>query len=137
MIKKKELQKLSESKMESLKEFHKNGHYDLVIAQSWIVVDAALKALVCKNMKKDEYPDYTKYKTNDAEKLIDIANFRNNLEKEKNNSLEFFISWSLLGRWSSEFMYKMIGISEKQSEDYIKALDDKNGGVYTWIKKHW
>lgn len=83
MIRKKQLQKLSETKLDSLKEFNKNGYYDMVIAQHWIVVDSALKAFICKRLKKDIYPDYIRYKTSDIEKLINIANLRENMEKRK------------------------------------------------------
>lgn len=58
-------------------------------------------------------------------------------KKEKSSNLDFFISWSLLSRWSSEFTYEVIGSSEKKAEAYITALDDEVEGVYTWIKKYW
>lgn len=139
MIKKKELQKLSNGKLEEIKELHNARFYDSVVAQSGLVVEFGLKASICKNIKKDIYPDNNrKYRVHEPEKLIDLANLRADLEKEKLDNLEFFVSWSLLSKWSINFRYKPIGTSnETESKQYITALDDSEGGVYPWIKKHW
>lgn len=139
MLKKKELQKLSNRKLEELKKLYYARFYDSVVSQSGLVVEYALKASICKKIKKDVYPECEKrYRVHESEKLIDLANLRGELEKEKTNNLEFFVSWSLLSKWSINFRYKPVGSSnEKESKDYIDALDNPKGGVHPWISKHW
>ncbi|AJA49522.1 HEPN domain-containing protein [Clostridium pasteurianum DSM 525 = ATCC 6013] len=138
MVKKKELQKLSDRKLEELKKLYDARFYDSVVEQSGLVVEYGLKASICKNIKKDMYPEYGRYKIHEPEKLIDLANLRNDLELEKSNNIDFFVSWSLLSKWSVNFRYRPIGSSdEKESKEYIKALDDQIGGVHPWIRKHW
>lgn len=56
--------------------------------------------------------------------------------KAANRGLER--NWSLVTPWSEEFRYNAVGTSLKTKvEEMIKALDDPNDGVFTWIKKYW
>lgn len=139
MVKKKELQKLSDRKLEEIKKLHYAKFYESVVQQSGLVVEYGLKATICKNIKDNIYPEsIKKYRTHEPEKLIDLANLRNDLETEKLNNIDFFVSWSLLSKWSISFRYKPIGSSsEKESKEYIKALDNQDGGVHPWIREHW
>jgi len=139
MVKKKELQKLSNQRLISIKDLHEKRHYDFVVSESGLVVEFALKAAICKSIKKDVYPEFErKYRIHEPQGLVDLAKLRAELDNEKVNNLEFFISWSLLSKWSISFRYMPIGSnSETVSKQYITALDGVNGGVHTWITKHW
>lgn len=138
-MKRNELKRKAESRLKAIKGSYKEGLYDEVVADSGLVVEFALKASVCKAIKSDIYPEgIRKYRTHDAETLIDLSKLRKELEEEKINNLDFFISWSLLSKWSINFRYKPPGSYDiNTSKDYISALDGEKGGVYTWIKTKW
>lgn len=139
MVRRKELQKLSINKLDELKKLYNDKFYDSVVAQSGLVIEYGLKASICKNIKKEIYPESDKrYRVHEPEKLIELASLRKDLENEKSSNLDFFVSWSLLSKWSVNFRYKPIGSSsENESKEYIKALDDSKGGVHPWIVRHW
>lgn len=139
MVRKKELQGISKERLSSIKDLHEKGHYDLVVSESGLVVEMALKAAICKAIKEDKYPETErKYRIHEPERLVDLARLRTELDNEKVDNLEFFISWSLLSKWSISFRYMPIGSSSKTvSKQYITALDDVKGGVHPWIMKHW
>lgn len=134
-----ELKRKAESRLRAIKVAHGEKLYDEVVADSGLVVEFALKSSVCKAIKKDIYPEgIRKYRTHDAETLVDLSRLRRELEIEKTNNLDFFINWSLLSKWSINFRYKPPGSYDaNRSKDYINALDGEKGGVYTWIKTKW
>lgn len=138
-MKKNELKKKSESRLKAIKSSYKEGLYDEVVADSGLVIEFALKAAVCKAIKKDIYPEeIRRYRTHDPEALIDLSKLRSDLENEKVNNLDFFINWSLLSKWSINFRYMPPGTHDvNTSNEYINAIEKENGGVYPWIKKRW
>lgn len=89
-----ELKKKAESRLRAIKVAHEEKLYDEVVADSGLLVEFALKSSVCKDIKKDIYPEgIRKYITHDAETLVDLSRLRRELEIEKTNNLDFFINW--------------------------------------------
>lgn len=136
---KKDLKLKSAHKLRVIKSNYNSGFYDDVVSDSGFVIEFALKAAVCKKIKSDRYPDDNmKYRTHNPDKLINLADLRKKLEYEKNSNLDFFISWSLLSKWSVDFRYDPPGkYDKKTANDYINAIESEKGGVYPWIKKNW
>ena len=138
-MKRNELKKMADNRLRVIKNSYKEGFYDEVVADSGLVIEFALKASVCKAIKKDKYPeDIRRYRTHDPETLIDLSKLRSDLENEKINNLDFSINWSLLSKWSINFRYMPPGTHDANSSiEYINAIEEEKGGVYQWIKKKW
>ena len=139
MLRKKDLQKKSATKLNLIKKLYEDCEYDEVVSNSGYVTEFALKAAVCKSISQDLYPESISiYRTHDIEDLIDLAYLRTKLQSEKMNSPEFFTAWSLLSKWSVNFRYKPVGAFDKEKAlAYINALESEKGGVYPRIKKNW
>lgn len=136
---KKDLKLKSANKLKVIKSNYISGFYDEVVSDSGYVIEFALKAAICKKLNSNTYPENIRdYKTHSPEKLINLANLREKLEKKKKSDLDFFISWSLLSKWSVEFRYYPPGkYDKKTANDYINAIESEKGGVYPWIKENW
>lgn len=131
-MKKKEWEKKSASRLNAVKTSFNNKLYDESVADSGLVVEFSLKAVICKFHKNKVYPEQiSNYRTHDCEKLIDLAKLREDLDKEKHDNIEFFVNWSLMSKWSINFRYEPPGkYNEKIAKDYINALESESGGVY-------
>ena len=97
-----------------------------------------MKARVCKILN-DDYPDSgpisKSFLTHNLDQLVKLAG----LQKAYDNAdVNFKTNWSIATKWTEVNRYKPIGTSSKRDvEEIINALEDKNDGVLTWIKKRW
>ena len=73
--------------------------------------------------------------THNLEQLIKLGGLQKTFD---NAGVDFKTNWSIATDWSEVNRYKPIGTSTKEAvENIITALEDKNDGVLTWIKKRW
>lgn len=134
-----ELQELAEQRLKSVKTLLEKEFYDFVCHDCGYVLEFGLKSAVCKNILSNIYPENdNRYKTHSLDKLVDLASLKIDLENEKRKSIDFFINWSLVSKWSVSFRYDPIGKNKKETaEEYIKAIENQKDGVFPWIKKNW
>lgn len=133
----KELESLARQRLKTLELQNRFGHYDIVRSDSGLVVEFALKAAVCKTSGLDFYPQTSRYKVHNLEKLISLANLTTELIQEKSKK-EFFDNWSLLSQWNVNFRYQTIGKDEqKVAKQYLDAVAKEGEGVFPWVKKFW
>ncbi|MGY3481466.1 MULTISPECIES: hypothetical protein [Staphylococcus] len=128
---------LAEDKNKELIELHKHGRFFKTVARdAGYVPEYALKAVVCK-YHFGVYPDHLKgYKTHKLDVLLKKANLTNEFKNEQRGNPKFKASWSSISNWTSELRYNT-EITKQHASRYMNALNNENGGVYKWIKKHW
>ena len=136
-----ELKEISTTRFREVRILYRNRMYDGAKYLSGYVVETALKARICKLINSD-YPetgDIAKsFLTHKFDTLVKLGGLQQKLDNELNANVNFKTNWSLATSWSESFRYRPIGTSSKTDvEDIINALQDKNDGVLTWIKKRW
>jgi hypothetical protein len=117
-----------------------SGFYGQVKADVGLVIEYALKAMICKTLNCSVYPfpPNRSYCTHDLNDLIQKAGLQNALQNQLTGNNDFFINWSLISAWSSEYKYLPVGCTSKaEAEEMINALEHPQNGVYIWIQKIW
>jgi HEPN domain-containing protein len=105
-------------------------------------VECALKACIAKNQGLYPFPprlrerELANYYTHNIETLIEVANLKIALDTDCASDPALQANRALVVAWSEQVRYETI-LSRKQAENLIKAIDDPQNGVLTWLKKHW
>lgn len=136
-----ELKEISLKRLKEVKALYDKGLYDGAKYLSGYVVETALKARICKILDSD-YPETGEisksYLTHKIDHLVKLGGLQKILDQALNSNLNFKLNWSLVTGWSEALRYKPIGSStQTHVQDLITALEDKQDGVLTWIKKRW
>ncbi len=133
-----QLQTISKTRLKEVKALYRNSLYDGAKYLSGYVIETALKARVCRILDSD-YPETgaisRSFLTHDLDQLIKLAGLQKAFD---NGSVNFKTNWSIVTNWSEVNRYIPIGTTLKANvEELLNALEDKNDGVLTWIKKRW
>jgi len=133
-----DLKELSEHKLKIIKCFFMQKEYDEVVQNSGYVIEFGLKSAICKHEDIDEYPCEQKYLIHNLTRLIKFANLQEKFDLKKTTSADFFANWSLITTWTPQFRYQPIGTSNKEhAKQVINAIDQKDEGVFPWVKSNW
>lgn len=136
-----ELKNISKTRFKEVKVLYRNRLYDGAKYLSGYVVETALKARVCRMLDSD-YPESGEisksFLTHKFDTLVKLGGLQRTLDNELNSNVNFKTNWSLATSWTEAFRYKPIGTSSQADvQDIINALQDKNDGILTWIKRRW
>jgi HEPN domain-containing protein len=141
MVKYEVLKQIAEIRLKEAKALHKAGLYDGAAYICGYVVETALKAKICKNLKIDDYPDDGKEKqifsSHDFDRLSLLAGLQSQLTLANKRKKDLVSSWSLLTSWKPERRYTIGKYTKKDVENLFKALEDSKSGFLVWIKKVW
>lgn len=142
MISKTDLKKIAEIRLEEAKALCDAGFYDGAVYLCGYVVEAALKAVVCKHLKMPNYLDTGDMKniflSHDFNRLLLLSGLQNQINLANKKNTQLFKNWSMVTGWSPDIRYSPVGSSdETYARSIIKALEEKGDGFLTWIKKKW
>lgn len=142
MVNKEKLKKIASSRLKEAKYLYKVGLYDGAVYLAGYVIEIALKVLICKNLKIDEYPDEGKNKdvfiSHDFDRLLIFSGLSKKINAKNRRNKKLFENWSVLTQWRPEGRYSPIGTYKKNNaKDFLKALEDKENGLFVYIKKIW
>jgi len=138
----KELQKIAITRLKEAKVLYDNGLYDGAVYMCGYVVEAALKARICKHLQMKQYLDTGDMKnvflSHDFDRLLFLSGLKNRINLANRRGTNLFKHWSTLTTWTPDMRYAVVGTYTKQyAEDVIKALEDTSDGFLVWIKKLW
>lgn len=110
-------------------------------------LELAFKARICDLLDSD-YPslgeEFKSFRTRRYLTLLKLAGLEKQLFQKQTQAPAFKTSWSILlgtspeDGWSENWRYRKLGtttISDAQS--FIKALEDSQSGILTWLKTIW
>jgi hypothetical protein len=142
MPKRVELKELAKTRLREAKALFKCELYDGSYYLAGYVVELSLKARICRVLGTENYPESGKlsqsFKTHKLDDLLLLAGLERKFEQAKIANPTLLTNWSLVTEWNEEFRYKPVGSSPRQrAQETIAALEDKNDGIFTWIKKYW
>ncbi|MCX6743518.1 MAG: HEPN domain-containing protein, partial [Candidatus Parcubacteria bacterium] len=135
-----DLKRIALSRLKESKVLFKAGFYDGSVYLGGYVLEVALKALICKHLRINQYPDEGRNKDlfscHDFDRLLLLSGLSKRINTNNKKNKELFRNWSTLTQWRSEGRYTAIGTYKKQYvNDFFKALEDKKYGLFTFIKK--
>jgi HEPN domain-containing protein len=142
MITHKNLKSIAFMRLKEAKVLYKNKLYDGAAYLCGYVVEAALKARICKNLNIKSYPDDGNLKTifssHDFDRLLLLSGLSEEISLSNKRNQQLFQNWSLLTAWRPERRYIPKGTHKKEDlKSMFKALEDRKSGFLTWIKKSW
>ena len=130
---------MAKTRLKEVKLLYEHGYFDGANYLSGYVIEAALKARICKILNQD-YPDNgalkSAYFIHDIDRLIILAGLQKDLDNRKPNGA-FNANWSLVTQWDQTYRYNVNVVNKQMVEDVLTALEDKTNGIFTWIKKKW
>jgi len=138
----KELQKIALIRLKEAKTLYDNELYDGAVYLCGYVVEAALKARICRHLQMKEYLDTGDMKSmflsHNFDRLLFLSGLKNRINLANRRRTNLFKHWSLLTNWTPDMRYASAGTYNQQyARDIIKALEDSNDGFLVWIKKLW
>lgn len=138
----KELHKIALTRLEEAKILYRRGFYDGSVYLCGYVVEAALKARICRHLQTREYLDTGDMKnifsSHDFDRLLLFSGLKNRINLANRRNTALFRNWSLLTNWKPDIRYVAIGTYDKHyAKSLLDALEDKNEGFLAWIKKLW
>lgn len=137
-----ELQKIADLRLKEAKTLCNNGFYDGAVYLCGYVVEASLKARICKHLQMKEYIDSGDMKnmflSHDFDRLLFLSGLKNRINLANRRGTNLFKHWSLLTSWTPDTRYAVAGTyTEQYAKDIIRALEHSTDGFLVWIKKLW
>ncbi|MCK5123576.1 MAG: HEPN domain-containing protein [Candidatus Pacebacteria bacterium] len=137
-----DLKKIAQMRLKEAKVLYKAGFYDGAIYLCGYVVETSLKAMICKNLKINEYPDDGKdksvFSSHDFDRLLLLSGLSKRINANNRRKRELFSNWSILTQWKPEGRYTPIGkYKQNDVKEFLKALEDKKDDFFVFIKKIW
>ncbi len=102
-------------------------------------VECAIKACICKQARRYDFPDKDFAKdvfSHDLEKLMGLAGLKRELEQQKTSSKDFGVKWALVANWNESTRYET-AVSKILARDFYAACTARQSGVLPWIRKRW
>lgn len=134
-----DFQRLSSIRRKEAKHLLDNQQFQGAYYLAGYSVECALKACICKQTKRHDFPDKQFAQdvfTHVLEKLVIYAGLKRELENESRNSQAFEINWSIVKDWKETKRYDLL-IGRSDAEDLYSACTSRPNGVLIWIKRHW
>jgi HEPN domain-containing protein len=137
-----ELKELAGTRLKEAKVLLDCGLYDGSRYLAGYVVELSLKARICRLLDIDKYPEEGEisrsFKIHNLDVLLRLAGLQHKFEQATSGNHSLLTNWSLVTEWKEDFRYDPVGSSKKeQAQEIIAALEDKNDGIFTWIKRYW
>lgn len=133
-----DLQKLSERKIESAQTLAEAKHWSNSYYLAGYSIEMALKAVISKQISEDTIPDKSlinKVYTHDFNVLLGLAG----LKAERDNAVTadslLGSNWAICSEWTPESRYHEK--SNAETHFLLVAITDAKHGVLPWIKKYW
>jgi HEPN domain-containing protein len=134
-----DLQQLAELRITEAKVLLDNGFYAGAYYLAGYAVECALKACIARLTQQDDFPDrrtVNRSYSHNLTELVDVAQLKTELDRDRQASLAFDIYWNAVKIWSEEARYDISMTETKANELYI-AITDPMDGVLIWLKKYW
>ena len=139
MLEYKDLKKIAYVRLREAKALNKAGFYDGAVYLAGYVLEIALKAVICKHLKVQDYPDKENiFSTHNFDRLLLLSGLSEEISAKNKRNKKLFFNWSIVTQWRPEGRYSPVGkYKEKDAKEFLKALDHRHDGVFTFIKRIW
>lgn len=115
------------------------GHFSGAYYLGGYIVEMALKACYCKNVKEGSFPPekkvYDNLYSHNLNKLLEASGAKLSYDQKITVSQKFALNWNVVKDWDAKSRYCVI--DESSAMDIISAVDDVDDGVFNWIQTLW
>jgi HEPN domain-containing protein len=128
----------AEAYSKSAKVLLREGQHSAAYYIAGLAVECALKAKICRSIKRGDWPEKTfvnDIHVHDLTKLIRHAQLDKEREVEEKRSGQFRLYWNIVKGWKVESRYQLW--SDAEARDMVEAVTRRGNGVLTWIRKRW
>lgn len=130
-----ELQDLAQLRLEEAHSLFDAGQYDGCVYLCGYVVELALKAVICRHLAVDPYPETAAFRIHRFDTLVLFAGLFTEAATLTGSAKA---KWQLLTTWDSIFRYKPRNTySQANAQDWLSALEDQGDGVFAWLQTRW
>lgn len=134
-----ELQQLAELRIKEARtlldsNFHSGAYY-----LAGYAIECALKACIAKRTRENDFPDrdfVNRSWTHDLEKLLHLAELKDQLEADKNSNTDLKTFWAIVVNWDEDKRYEIV-VTQDEARSLCEAISDPGSGVLQWLKKFW
>jgi hypothetical protein len=133
-----DFQLLSKERLQDAATLIQAGRFDGAYHLLGLGVECALKACICRNVRRFDFPDLDLAQKSYRHKFssfIEAAGLKNEFEAQLRTDAEFTANWLIVEGWSIESRYSIPGRSN--AETLGKAISDRQHGVMRWIMRNW
>jgi HEPN domain-containing protein len=135
----KDFQTISKRRKDEAKVLLDAGQYAGAYYLTGYAIECALKACIAKQVRQYDFPNKSLANeafSHDLEKLVRVAGFAPEFEKERKANPALKLNWAVVKDWSETSRYDL-SITEAQARDLFSACTTRKNGVLSWIKKRW
>jgi hypothetical protein len=105
-----------------------------------LAVECAVKACICKTMKRHEFPPHNKHSQkcfqHDLWELVDTAGLANDLAANCTADPDFDLNWAVVRTWKVDARYDD-KLDEVKARELLGAITAPQHGVLKWLRIHW
>lgn len=133
-----DLQKLAERKIESAAALAANKHWSNAYYLAGYSIEMALKAVISKQISADTIPEknlINKVYTHEINDLLGLAGLKIEHRDLVSKDSIFAANWAICSEWRPESRYQEK--SPAEAHYLLVAITHKKHGVLEWIKKYW
>ena len=134
----KQFQELAKVRLKEAEALLKLGMSDGAYYLAGYAVECALKACISKSTRRYEFPDDKRVRlsyTHDLAQLLKVAELDDDHEAQTRADPEFDKNWKRVTPWSEKSRYERV--ETESSKMILKAISDREHGVFPWIKQRW
>lgn len=138
MLAKADLEVLAATRLEDARLLVQAGRASSAYYLAGYAVELALKACIAKIFQPDAIPDKAfvlEIYTHSLEKLLGTAGLRAQFDADSKTDPQLGTNWGIAREWTEASRYSLWDSTAAQS--LIDAIEDRDHGVFQWVKKHW
>lgn len=133
-----EFQTLARVRLQDARVLSQAGRFDGAYYLFGLAIECALKACICRNIRRYDFPDRDlAHKSNQHElsALVKVAGLGATLDAQLKADAAFTANWLIAEGWSIQSRYSSSG--QSKAEAFERAINDRRHGVMRWIRQHW
>ena len=100
--------------------------------------ECAIKACIAKRTERFEFPDLRIAQESwghDLSRLAKAAALDERLRDASSRDAELNLNWTIVTKWKPDSRYQRRSLAEAAA--LISAVEDRNHGIFRWLKHHW
>jgi hypothetical protein len=137
-VKRKELQELAALRLKEARLLLQANRPEGAYYLAGYAAECALKACIARRIERFEFPDLNKARESwkhDLSALSKTAGLEEELAAALKRDPELNLNWRIVTKWEPEIRYQKW--SQDEAGALISALEDRDHGIFRWLKRRW
>lgn len=133
-----DFQGLAERRLDEARGLHGLGHFSGAYYLGGYVAECALKAVIAKTIRAEEFPQRKfgeQIYTHDLTALLGLTGLAVAGKTPLNNDPQLEANWTTVKDWSEQSRYTVS--AQIDAEQLLEAITDPEHGVLQWLMQHW